>query len=195
MSFGVVPREITTGIDFPPPGPVPVWLTIFTSMFMHAGWLHIGGNMLYLWVFGDNVEDAMGKARFLVFYLLTGVAAALAHVMVEPRSLIPSVGASGAIAGVLGAYLVLHPSAQVNTLFFFLFRIFIVPIPAIVVIGFWAVMQLFSGLAAFGVPNGQTGGVAYWAHIGGFVAGLVLVVFFRRKRPPTRVWPSGWRSS
>lgn len=192
MSFGLVPRELATLVDLPPAGPRPIWLTIFTSMFIHAGWLHIGGNMLYLWVFGDNVEDAMGKVRFLVFYLASGVAASLAQTYVDPRSTVPSVGASGAIAGVLGAYLVLYPSARVNTLFVFFFRIFVVPIPAVVVIGFWALTQFFSGAASLGIPTGQTEGVAYWAHIGGFVAGMVLVLVFWPRRRSKSTLSDDW---
>jgi membrane associated rhomboid family serine protease len=160
--------------------------TIFTSMFMHGGLLHLGGNMLFLWIFGDNVEDSMGHARYLVFYLLSGVAAALAQAWVEPTSTIPMVGASGAISGVLGAYILLHPQATVRTLIILGFFVTMVHVPALIVLGLWFAMQFF---AAFATPTGD-GGVAFWAHVGGFVAGLVLVPFFKKRdvalRQPSR---------
>jgi len=157
------------------------FITVFSSMFMHAGWLHILGNMLYLFIFGDNVEDAFGHALFLVFYLMCGVAATFAQYAVSAGSDIPNLGASGAIAGVLAAYLVMFPRARVTVLMGY----FIVPLPALVVIGFWFVLQLFSGLAAItAVQTGaEQGGVAYMAHVGGFVLGLVLTFLFR---PRTR---------
>jgi membrane associated rhomboid family serine protease len=180
--FSTVPREITTGVDLvqttsgipQAPGPNPIYLTLLTSMFMHGGWLHIAGNMLFLWVFGDNVEHRVGPAVYLVFYLVAGVIASLAQVFVEPNSVIPSLGASGAISGVLGAYLVLFPRNRVTV---FLFR-FIVPVPAIVAIGMWAVLQFISGFGSLAVGGESTGGVAYMAHIGGFVAGALLVKLF-----------------
>jgi membrane associated rhomboid family serine protease len=161
-----------------------VWATIFTAMFMHGGVLHIAGNLLYLWIFGNNIEDIMGSGRFLLFYLLCGVIATAVHIWVtlayDPSgALVPSLGASGAIAGVLGAYLLRFPTAKVETCIFF-FIITVVRLPAIIVLGGWFVLQLFSGVGSLG--GGETGGgVAYWAHIGGFVAGLLLVNLFARR--------------
>lgn len=183
LSYAVIPYELTRGVDLPPPSLHPAFLTIFTSMFMHGGFLHIAGNMLYLWIFGNNIEDNMGPFRFLVFYLLSGVIATVAQVAVNPTSRIPNIGASGAIAGVLGAYLVMHPRAQVETLLFMGYFIRIVRLPAVLVLGFWILIQAFQGALSLGVP--QTGGVAWFAHIGGFVAGLVLVNLFRRRPHPT----------
>lgn len=156
---------------------VPAWATLFTSMFMHGGWLHLAGNMLYLWIFGDNVEESMGHGRFLVFYLLCGVAAALTQGFFSPSSTIPMVGASGAISGVLGAYLLLHPKATVRVLVVLGFFVTMVYVPALVVLGLWFLTQLGSAALA---PADQPG-VAFWAHVGGFVAGLGLVPFFRRR--------------
>lgn len=148
------------------------WITIFTSMFMHAGWLHILGNMLYLWIFGDNVEDQLGHFKFLIFYLLCGIAATFAFMAIDPTSQIGSLGASGAIAGVLAAYLVLFPHQRVRVLVFS----YIIPMPAIVVIGTWFILQIFSQI------SGSTDGVAYMAHIGGFITGLLLVLILRNRR-------------
>lgn len=186
LQFGVIPAELTTGRDLPPPSPVPTWATIFTSMFLHGGWLHIGSNMLYLWVFGDNVEDRLGHLLYLLFYPACGIVAALAQTMVNPQSQVPMIGASGAIAGVLAAYLLLFPSARVTTLFLAGIFTRIVPVPAVLLVGLWFVLQLFSGVASLGAAEG--GGVAYWAHIGGFVAGLVLALPFRFLGPRRRTW-------
>jgi membrane associated rhomboid family serine protease len=158
---------------------IPATLTIFTSMFMHGGWMHLGGNMLYLWIFGDNIEASLGHARYLIFYLLCGVAAALAQGFAAPGSDIPMVGASGAISGVLGAYLVLHPRSNIKV-FVFLIIITVINVPAFIVLGFWIVGQLISSAA---VDAGQPG-VAFIAHIGGFVAGAILVLFFKKKSVP-----------
>jgi len=155
---------------------VPPAATVFTSMFLHGGWMHLIGNMLYLWIFGNNVEDAMGHRRFLLFYLLCGVAAAGAQAAMDPQSEIPMVGASGAISGVLGAYLLLYPQARVLVLIPLGWFTRIVPLPAAIVLGFWFVFQLLNALLA---PAGQ-GGVAFMAHIGGFIAGMVLLRFFVR---------------
>jgi len=155
------------------------WLTVFTSMFVHGGLFHVGGNMLYLWIFGNNVEDAMGKLRFLVFYVLCGVAAAGAQYLSDPPSAVPMVGASGAVSGALGAYLLLFPSARVWTLVIFGFFWRLVPIPALVVLGFWIVVQVANGLFTFG--SGEPGGVAFLAHVGGFVAGMALGMLFRQR--------------
>ncbi len=168
-------------------GAPPPWLTVFTSMFVHGGLFHVGGNMLYLWIFGNNVEDVMGKLRFAVFYLVCGVAAAGAQYLSDPRSAVPMVGASGAVSGALGAYLLLFPSARVWTLVIFGFFWRLVPIPALVVLGFWIVVQVLNGVITFG--SGEPGGVAFLAHVGGFVAGLALGGIFRqRSRIAHRRW-------
>ena len=169
MTWGLVPARFTSGQGLE---------TIITSMFLQAGWMHLGGNMLFLWIFGDNLEDEMGHVGFLLFYLAAGVAAGLAQVLPDPASTVPMVGASGAIAGVMGGYLLLFPRARVDVLFIFIifFRIF--AIPAWIVLGIWLGLQIFSGVSmpAYG------GVVAYWAHVGGFAAGLVLTlpVWLRR---------------
>lgn len=162
---------------------------LFASMFMHGGWLHLIGNMLYLWIFGDNVEDRMGRGRFLIFYLLCGLVASLAHIWTNPNSRIPSLGASGAIAGVLSAYLLLYPRARVLVLMPFWFLITF-EVPALFFLGFWFVQQFFYGMLSLGVASAQTGGVAWWAHVGGFAAGALLVWVFahRRYRPPGRTY-------
>jgi membrane associated rhomboid family serine protease len=168
--WSVVPRRLTQnpGGDF---------ITIFTSMFMHGGWLHLAGNMLYLWIFGDNVEDRFGHAKFTLFYLICGIAATLAQVAFSAGSNVPNLGASGAIAGVLGAYLILFPRGQVRVLM----GRGVVPMPALVVIGFWIVLQFINGVGSI-TQSAETGGVAYMAHIGGFVAGLVLTFLFGGRR-------------
>jgi membrane associated rhomboid family serine protease len=205
-SFSTVPAEILRGHDIVTPartveymgqtvtipglGPTPgsVYFTLFTSMFMHGGIAHIAGNMLFLWIFGDNIEDRLGHAKYLVFYLLCGVIASLAHVFTtgvfasqESSMLVPSLGASGAISGVLGGYLLLHPKRRVTVI---LFR-FLTQVPAYVAIGIWFAFQLISGLGMLG-GGSQQGGVAYAAHIGGFIAGLVLIKFFDKGGRSTR---------
>lgn len=181
--FGVVPatyfelREIGA----------PLWLIYYpflTSMFLHGGWMHLIGNMVYLWVFGDNVEDRMGHFRFLLFYLLCGFAASLAHVYTNPVSEIPAVGASGAISGVLGAYFLLFPYSRIITLIPILFFFDLIEVSAFVFLGLWFLIQFFNGVASLGAATYATsGGVAWWAHIGGFVAGFILsIVFARRER-------------
>jgi membrane associated rhomboid family serine protease len=164
------------GLD--PAGTIP---TIFTAMFMHAGWLHLGGNMLYLWIFGDNVEDRFGSVKFLIFYLVCGIAATLAQYYVSPGSRIPNVGASGAIAGVLGSYLLLFPQARVRVLLYNQ----IVAMPAIFVLGFWIVLQIFAGAGAlFATAQSEdVGGVAYMAHVGGFVAGFLFTYLLAGRGP------------
>lgn len=152
-------------------------LDLFRAMFMHGGWPHLIGNMLYLWIFGDNIEDVLGSIGFVLYYLACGVAASLLQVIAQPNSTVPMLGASGAIAGVLGGYLVLFPQARVMTLVPLGWYIRMQELPAIIVLGFWFVLQLFNGLFSFGVE--QMGGVAYFAHIGGFVAGLVLALLVR----------------
>jgi len=182
QSVGTIPAEILSGRDFPPAAPGPVYITLVTAMFVHGGFLHIASNMIYLWVFGDNVEDVFGHVQYAAFYLFSGVAAGLTHVFVNAESTIPSVGASGAIAGVLGAYLVLFPSAHVRTLLFLGPFITMARVPALLLIGFWFLTQLVSGLAALDIETQQTAGVAFWAHIGGFVAGFVIAMVFRPGR-------------
>ncbi len=178
--FELVPSELINGGDVGPPTPVPAWVTIFTSMFMHANLLHIGGNMLYLWIFGNNIEDSLGHVKFLLFYLAAGLGAALAQIAVGPNSTIPMVGASGAIAGVLGAYMVLFPRARIITLMFLFIFIQLVALPAYVVLGFWIVLQVINTLiSSVGVPGG---GVAYAAHVGGFVSGLFMIHLFGGRR-------------
>ena len=180
---GVVPAEIINGRDVPPAAPLGnLYFTLFTSMFLHGGWLHLGGNLLYLWVFGDNVEDAFGHISYALFYLLCGVAAGVTHIVINAHSSVPSIGASGAIAGVLAAYLVMFPSASVRTLLFLGPFIAMPRISAVFLIGFWFVTQLFSGFGSLGVSTEQTSGVAVWAHIGGFLAGLILTQVFRPRR-------------
>ena len=149
--------------------------TVFSAMFMHGGWLHLGGNMLYLWIFGDNVEDRFGHLKYLAFYLLAGIAATFAQYLFLPESNVPNVGASGAIAGVLGAYLLMFPHARINVL---LGRS-VVAMPAIVVLGFWIVLQLVSGVGSIAYTDADVGGIAYMAHVGGFVAGFLMAFVFR----------------
>jgi len=188
--WATVPREITEGRDLTQavpvnaggqrvlvpqePGPDPIQLTLLTSMFMHGGWLHLGGNMLFLFIFGDNVEHRLGRLLFPLFYVACGLVATFAQILTSPSSPIPTLGASGAISGVLGAYLVMFPT---NRVLVFLFR-FLMPVPAIVAIGMWAVLQFINGFGSIAVTE-QTGGVAYWAHIGGFVAGVAVGLLFR----------------
>jgi membrane associated rhomboid family serine protease len=158
-------------------------LTPITSMFLHGGWAHLLGNALFFWVFGNNIEDSMGPVRFLLFYIICGLAAVAAHILVQPASPVPTVGASGAIAGVLGAYLVLYPRVRVNMLFILFIFIRVIPIPAWAVLIYWFVMQVVLGLPELSpVRSDPTGGVAVWAHVGGFVAGMVLVKLFENRR-------------
>jgi membrane associated rhomboid family serine protease len=182
--FALVPAFLT-GLASPPPDALPPVLTIFTSMFLHGGWGHILGNMLFLWVFGDNVEDVMGSRRYLAFYLLCGFVASMGQVYAMPDAAVPNIGASGAVSGVLGAYIVLYPRAVV-TMVVPLFIFFpIVHVPAWLMLGFWFLTQFTSGLASM-ARTLQTGGVAFWAHVGGFVAGIILVFLFRRRQPERR---------
>ncbi len=181
LSFGMIPARLFGYGELPPElAVVPASATIFTSMFMHGGFLHLAGNMLYLWIFGDNIEDSMGHFRYLVFYLLCGTAAALAQGLVDPASEIPMIGASGAISGVLGAYILLHPGATVRVFIFLGFFVTVAHVPALIVLGIWFLMQLVSAAGA----SAAEPGVAFWAHVGGFVAGLALVPFFKRRYVP-----------
>lgn len=182
--YGVVPINV---FQWPASGQslVGVTLPFFTSMFLHGGWLHLIGNMWYLWIFGDNVEDRLGHGGFALFYLLTGLGAGAVHTAINSYVEIPSVGASGAIAGVLGAYLLLYPWAKVLTLVPLFFFIQIIEIPAIIVLGFWFVMQFLQGASSLGIADAASGGVAWWAHIGGFVLGMILLGVLPR-RPDDR---------
>ncbi len=181
-SAGVVPLEFARNQDLPPAAPGGTYYTtLLTSMFLHGGLLHIGSNMLFLWVYGDNVEDSLGHGRFLLFYLLCGLIASGTHIFFNRGSSIPSIGASGAIAGLLAGYLVLFPRASIRTLLFLGPFITMTRVPALLLIGFWFVTQVFSGVAALGESE-QTSGVAFWAHVGGFVAGLPLVLLLRQPR-------------
>jgi membrane associated rhomboid family serine protease len=192
QAFGAIPVEITTGRDLPPRAPFDnVYLTLITSMFLHGGWLHLGGNMLYLWIFGDNVEDTFGSLGFLLFYLGCGLAATLLQIALNTSSDLPSIGASGAIAGVLGAYLVLFPTARVRTVLILGFLILIPRIPALILIGGWFLLQLISGLGQLGIAE-ETGGVAFWAHVGGFVAGLLLALLLRPRTPQMAGGARSW---
>ena len=179
-------------------GHTSTWHTVFTSMFMHGGWMHIIGNMWFLWIFGNNVEDSMGHVRFVVFYLLCGVAAAMAQVLTNVESIIPMVGASGAIGGVMGAYILLYPRVKVHLLLILGFYVTTIAVPAVFMLGYWFLVQIISGVSTFGATGG---GVAFWAHAGGFLAGAILVLIFKNpellrqhpyygwsKRSPSQSW-------
>jgi rhomboid family protein len=182
FEFGATPCRITGACpaDFPSP-----YVTIFTSMFLHGGFLHVGGNMLYLWIFGDNVEDTLGHARFTLLYFVAGVTAALTQIAINPKSAVPMIGASGAVSGVLGAYILLFPFAGVQMLIVFGFFARVTRWPALVVLGLWIVIQFFSGILTFSSSawgGGEAGGTAWFAHIGGFLAGIVLLFLMRPQR-------------
>ncbi len=208
--FGTVPAELTGKLELGLEGigrgivvdlasPIPTWATMFTSMFMHGGFLHLAGNMAFLWVFGDNIEDRFGHVRYLLFYLAAGVGAVWAQVMIDTDSVTPMVGASGAIAGILGAYLLLYPRNRISTLVLMGF-IFVIRVPTAVLLGFWVLLQAFSGLGSLAAPSSAGSGVAYFAHLGGFAVGaatsgaLLLLQRasqqFRPSRPPRfPPWP------
>jgi membrane associated rhomboid family serine protease len=187
--YGAIPGELTgtlpagTRVDLGPSATCRLgglrWGSVVTSMFMHGGWMHLIGNMWFLWVFGNNIEDSMGHVRFLVFYLLTGVVAAGAHIATDPASPVPTVGASGAISGIMGAYMILYPRVRVYTAIVLVVIIRIVPLPAWALLLFWFVLQLASGALTLG---DAAGGVAFWAHIGGFAAGVALVKLFEKRK-------------
>ena len=189
-AWGMVPARVTLALRF---GEEPILgpgLTVLSSMFLHGGWLHLVGNMWYLWIFGDNVEDRLGHARFLVFFLLAGIVAGLLQYALNPASRLPTVGASGAIAGVLGAYLIKHPTNRVRVLM----GRYITHMPAVVVLGFWILLQVFSQVST---PAGEASGVAYMAHIGGFAVGFVLILIMGRGRPAGNgrrpgLFPGSW---
>lgn len=212
LRWGLIPHEISSGEELQNPlrflvrdgqslrvvlldtgSSIPTWGTAFTSMFIHGGWLHLLGNMLYLWVFGGNIEDRFGHFKFLLFYLGAGLAAVWTQVAFNSDSQAPLIGASGAISGVTGAYLVLFPFGRIRTLIVFFF-IMAVELPAIVVLGFWFILQLFQGVGSLG-PGASLGGVAYWAHVGGFVMGMLVVVLYKLiRREPILPPRSGRRS-
>jgi len=183
FTYGAIPFNLMNTIESRVSVPM-VAMSVFTSMFLHGGFLHLGGNMLYLWIFGNNIEDVMGKGRFIFFYLICGIVAVYSHASFEPQSRFPMIGASGAVSGVLGAYILLFPRARVLTLVPLGFFTQLMRIPAVVVLGFWFLVQIFNSLLT---PPGA-GGVAWFAHIGGFVAGMGLIFFFKKRRgaTPTR---------
>jgi len=183
MQYGVVPAAVFRW----PQSDLPcasVALPFLTSMFLHGGWLHLIGNMWYLWIFGDNVEDRLGHFAYLIFYLLCGLGAGIVHTILNYQTVVPSVGASGAIAGVLGAYVVSYPRARVLTLVPIFIFIQIIEIPAVILLGLWFLLQFFSGAASLATTSAGAGGVAWWAHVGGFVIGIILVGLFPRKDRP-----------
>ena len=180
LQLGFIPYEMFHFVDINPENLVPVPFTIFTSMFIHGGWLHILGNMLYLWIFGDNIEDRLGHVKFLLFYIMCGTAAALVHGLLNMDSQVPTGGASGAIAGVLGAYMFLFPRARINTLFIVFVFIKIIKDPAIIMLGYWILIQILSGFAEYEAKTG--GGIAWFAHVGGFISGLILIVVMKKRR-------------
>lgn len=189
-SLGAVPYDIIHGAGQRPPGGFPPGATLMTSMFLHGSLLHLGGNMLFLWIFGNNVEDSTGHFRFLLFYLLCGFAAAWAHIWFNPASHLPMIGASGAVSGVLGAYLVLYPRARVLTLIPIGFFFQAILVPAAFFLGLWFLLQFVSGWSSLG---SRRGGVAWFAHVGGFLAGIPLLLVFKKRR--VRLWSrrTGWR--
>ena len=177
LYFGLVPAAFS-------------WVTVLTSMFLHGGFLHFGGNMLFLWIFGDNVEDRMGHGRFVAFYLLCGAAAALAQTAMSPDSVVPMVGASGAVAGVMGAYFVLYPHSRIVTLVPLFVFFHVMEVPALVFLGLWFVLQFVSGVGSIAAATGgePAGGIAFWAHVAGFVAGVSGVLVFRRPERQRVEW-------
>lgn len=177
--LGCILYEITHLVDIDPPALVPVPLTILTAMFMHGGWIHLLSNMLFLWVFGDNIEDKLGHLKYFFFYIVCGVSASLFHIFTNMGSQIPSIGASGAIAGVMGAYMFLFPTARIKTLLILVIFIQVIRIPAIILLGYWAFIQVISALSEFG--SGMGGGIAWFAHIGGFMTGFFLIIMIRKK--------------
>ena len=176
-SYGAIPQNIT---GFKSSQPIPAYLTILTSMFMHGGVFHIAWNMLYFWIFGNNIEERLGHLRFILFYLFCGVVAALSHILLSPDSNVPMIGASGAVSGMLGAYILLFPTSQVRTIVLLGFYVTVVRVPALIVIGIWAIIQVVSGLLSQG--NAAQGGIAFFAHVGGFVAGLFTIKLWQPRR-------------
>jgi len=188
FKLGFIPYELSHFVDINPKNFVPIPLTIFTAMFMHGGWVHLLSNMPYLWIFGDNIEDVLGHVKYLFFYIMCGIAATLVHGFININSQVPTLGASGAIAGVLGAYMFLFPKARIKTLVILFVFIQTVHIPAVIMLGYWILLQILSAYAQHGSRSG--GGIAWFAHIGGFVAGLVLIIMMKKlkKRPYPKKW-------
>ncbi len=177
--YGAIPAVVVGMRKLPPSlAVVPPEVSIFTSMFLHGGWMHLIGNMWFLWIFGNNIEEAMGRLRFILFYLLCGFLASITHIVSYADSTIPTIGASGAIAGVLGAYAMIYPRARVWTLVFLFFFVRLIYLPAGVVLGFWFILQILNGSA---VRSQSSGGIAFWAHVGGFIAGVLLVGLFKKR--------------
>jgi membrane associated rhomboid family serine protease len=180
--WGLIPADLVAALSAGDLLSLPV-LTVFTHMFLHGSWLHLMGNMLFLWIFAVNVEDRLGRVLFIALYLVGGLAAATGHVMADPTSELPMVGASGAISAVLGAYLVLFPRARIQSLVFLVFFYELIAVPSVLVLGFWFVLQLVDGLASLGLTDQTGGAIAFWAHIGGFAAGAAIALPLRRLRP------------
>ncbi|MDD2352403.1 MAG: rhomboid family intramembrane serine protease [Candidatus Caldatribacteriota bacterium] len=180
-SFGLTPFEISQGVDIIPYGPSPIYLTIVSSMFMHGSFVHLFGNMLYLWIFGNNIEDYLGKIKFTIFYFLSGIFAAFTQILISPQSQVPMIGASGAVAGVLGAYFILFPKSRITTLIFFGFFIRLIKMPALFVLGIWIIFQLLYGFSNISL-QGADAGVAWFAHIGGFIGGIILIKLIKPVR-------------
>ena len=179
--FGVVPRHVTHALGGEQFSLAAAFLPMLTSMFLHAGWMHVIGNMWFLWIFGDNVEDHLGHFKYLLFYLICGFAAAITHIVLNPGSSLPTVGASGAISGVMGAYLLLYPRAKVLTLVVLIVFFTFWWLPAWIFLGYWFLLQFLTGAQTIGQTGQATGGIAVWAHVGGFVAGVVLIKLFPRR--------------
>lgn len=201
--FGLIPAELTQGVSYETfwvnplvvrdiATPFPDWITLFSSMFLHGDWMHFLSNMLFLWAFGNSIEDRFGHIPYLFFYVGAGLAATWTQIAIDTQSQVPVIGASGAIAGVLGAYFLLYPFSRIRTIVIFVFVTF-VRIPAFLLLGFWFLLQFVSGMGSLG-PSAQTGGVAYWAHIGGFVAGLTVALLIQLFTPTSGRRPSAsWR--
>lgn len=178
--LGVIPAHFSNFLSLNPTRWLRLILTLFSSVFLHGSWFHVISNMWYLWIFGDNIEDRTGHLRFLVFYLLCGLLAGITHIVMNPLSEIPTIGASGAVAGVMGAYIVLFPRSKITTLIFLVIFIQIVRIPAIIFLGFWFILQILSGTLSLGIIE-KSSGVAWWAHIGGFFTGMIIVFLFKKR--------------
>ncbi|MGB8657159.1 MAG: rhomboid family intramembrane serine protease [Candidatus Zixiibacteriota bacterium] len=189
VKWGTIPYEVAHGVELTPQAAFPIPLSLLTAMFLHGSFLHLAGNMLFLWIFGDNVEDRLGHVRFFFFYILSGLAASLLYVLSSPNSQVPMVGASGAIAGVLGAYIITFPRARIQTLIFFGFFVRVVAVPALLFLGIWFLFQLLYALPSI---RATTGGVAFFAHVGGFLAGIVLfklfIMFSKRRSYYASCW-------
>jgi len=189
--FGLIPAEISSMTDLTPTVAFPVWLSPITSMFLHGDLMHLGGNMLFLWIFGNNVEDYLGHVKYFFFYIIAGLAAVAMFVLFSPKGTVPLVGASGAIAGILGAYIVVWPRARVLILFWILFIIRLIWVPAVIALGLWFALQLVMAVGSIGSPT-SGGGIAWFAHVGGFAFGYLVLRFIHRKQPKTVVVDGGF---